>query len=123
MKKIFHILLALIFGVFAYLNLNDPDATIWVLAYASVAVLFALSVGVWSDHRVTLGLAAALFMWMLTMLPGMMAWFRDGMPSITEEMKATEPHIEVVREFLGLLIAVTALVHLGLSQRVTRPRT
>jgi hypothetical protein len=123
MKKILHILLALIFGVFTYLNLNDPDAMIWVLAYASVAVLFALSLGVWSDHRVTLGLAAALSMWMLTMLPGMMAWFRDGMPSITEEMKATEPHIEVVREFLGLLIAVTALVYLGLSQRVTHTRS
>jgi hypothetical protein len=117
MKKILHILLALSFGVFAYLNLNDPDALIWVVAYGSVAILFALSVGVWSDHRVTLGLAAALFIWMLTMLPGMMAWFRDGMPSITEEMKATEPHIEVVREFLGLLIAVSALVYLSFAQR------
>lgn len=123
MKKILHILMALVFGVFAYLNLNDPDAPVWVLAYASVALLFALSLGVWSDHRVTLGLAMALFIWLLTMLPGMMAWFRDGMPSITEEMKTTEPHIEVVREFLGLLIAVVALVYLSFAQRAAHTRS
>jgi hypothetical protein len=122
MRKILHLLLALIFAVFAYLNLNDPDAPIWVAAYASVALLFALSLGVWSDRRVTLGLAAVLFIWMLTMLPGMMAWFRDGLPSITEEMKATEPHIEVVREFLGLLIAILALVYLSFAQRATVAR-
>lgn len=122
MKKILHILLALVFAVFSYLNLNDPDAPVWVAAYASVALLFALSVGVWSDHRITLGLAVVLFIWMLTMFPGMIVWFKDGMPSITEEMKATEPHIEVVREFLGLLIAVIALVYLALSQRATSSR-
>ncbi len=123
MKKILHILLALCFGVFAYLNLNDPDAPIWVAAYASVALLFALSIGVWSDHRVTFSLATALFFWMLTMLPGILSWLRDGMPSITDEMKATEPHIEVVREFLGLLIAVVALVYLALTQRAASARS
>ncbi len=117
MKKILHILLALVFAAFAYLNLNDPDPLIWVSAYGAVALLFALSVGIWSDYRATGTLAVLLLVWMLTLLPGMFAWFRDGMPSITEEMKATEPHIEVVREFLGLLIAVLALVYLFMAQR------
>jgi hypothetical protein len=38
-----------------------------------------------------------------------------GTPSITAEMQATEPHIEVVREFLGLLIAVVSLAWLSLT--------
>jgi hypothetical protein len=52
---------------------------------------------------------------MLTMVPGMVDWFNSGMPSITAEMQATAPHIEVVREFLGLLITVLALVRLTFS--------
>ena len=99
MKKILHLLLALVFLLFAYWNMNDPDALVWVAAY---------------------GLVSLLFGWMLTMLPGMFAWVRDGFPSITEEMKATAPHIEVVREFLGLLIAVVCLGVLFLSQRSGR---
>lgn len=119
MKKALHLLIAAMFALFAYWNLNDPDAFLWAPAYGAVALLFALSTGIWSDRRVTAGLAIVLVAWMLTMFPGMMAWFRAGTPSITEEMKATAPHIEVVREFLGLLIAVCALLYLFLSQRAS----
>ena len=48
------------------------------------------------------------------MLPGLIDWVLTGMPSIVSSMKATEPHIEVVREFLGLLIAVVSLLVLTL---------
>jgi hypothetical protein len=37
---------------------------------------------------------------------------RMGMPTIVGSMKAEEPHIELVREFGGLLLAVAALVYL-----------
>ena len=43
-----------------------------------------------------------------------------GMPNTRAEMMATAPHIEVVREFLGLLIAVACLGVLFLSQRSGR---
>jgi hypothetical protein len=120
MKKILHLLLALVFLLFAYWNMNDPDALVWVAAYGLVSLLFGLAVAGLGDRRITTALGALLFGWMLTMLPGMFAWVRDGFPSITEEMKATAPHIEVVREFLGLLIAVVCLGVLFLSQRSGR---
>ena len=117
MKKILYILLAVVFAAFAYLNLNDPDPVVWVLAYSGVAVLFAFAAFGRADRRISGYLALALGIWMLTMAPGMVDWMEMGMPSITSEMKATEPHIEVVREFLGLLIAVLCLLGLWASTR------
>lgn len=115
LKRIINILLALVFAAFAALQFNDPDPIVWVLAYGSVAVLFALAVFGRADRRVSGWLCVALLVWMLTMLPGMMDWLDSDMPSIVEEMKASTPHVEVVREFLGLMIAVWALVFLTFS--------
>lgn len=115
MKKLLYILLALVFALFAYLNLNDPDPIPWVLAYGASAVLLAMAAFGRADKRVSGWYAVALAVWMLTMSGGMMDWFGAGMPSITDEMQATDPHIEVVREFLGLLIAVLALLWLWWS--------
>lgn len=112
MKKLVHILLALVFLASAYVNLNDPDPLIWVLAYGATALLFAMAALGRTDRRISGWYALALGVWMLTLLPGMIDWFRLGTPSITAEMQATEPHIEVVREFLGLLMAVVALAWL-----------
>ena len=115
MKKLLYILLAIVFVFFAYLNLNDPDPIRWVLAYGATALLFAMAAFGRADKRVSGWYAVAVAVWMLTMSGGMLDWFSAGMPSITGEMHATEPHIEVVREFLGLLIAVLALVWLWWS--------
>lgn len=115
MKKILYALLALVFALFAYWNLNDPDPWIWATAYAAVLVLFALAVLGRADRRISGGYAVALCIWMLTMTSGMIDWANAGFPSIADEMKATAPHIEVVREFLGLLIAVVALAWLAWS--------
>jgi hypothetical protein len=115
LKRILNILFALIFLAFAALNLNDPDPIAWVFAYGSVGLLFGLAVFGRADRRVSGWLCIALAVWMFTMAPGMLDWLDADMPSITEEMKATEPHIEVVREFLGLAIAVLALIFLTFS--------
>ncbi|QQR88220.1 MAG: transmembrane 220 family protein [Flavobacteriales bacterium] len=115
MKKIFYALLALVFALFAYWNLNDPDPWIWATAYAAVLVLFALAVLGRADRRISGWYSVALGIWMLTMSGGMLDWANAGFPSIADEMKATAPHIEVVREFLGLFIAVAALAWLAWS--------
>ncbi len=114
MHRTAYLFIAGCFIAFAALNLNDPDPWIWVLAYGAVAVLFALAAFGRADRRVSGSLALALAVWMLTMSGGMLEWFGLGMPSIVTEMKATEPHVEAVREFLGLLLAVLALLFLTL---------
>jgi len=115
MKRLLNVLLALIFALFAFLNLNDEDAVVWVAAYGSVAVLFGLAVFGRADRRISALLGLGLSIWMLTMSPDMMHWIDADMPSITEEMNASAPHIEAVREFLGLALAVFALIFLTFS--------
>ncbi|HOY28205.1 MAG TPA: transmembrane 220 family protein [Flavobacteriales bacterium] len=114
MHRTAYLFIAGCFIAFAALNLNDPDPWVWVLAYGAVAVLFALAAFGRADRRVSGSLAVALAVWMFTMSGGMLEWFGLGMPSIVTEMKATEPHVEAVREFLGLLLAVLALLFLTL---------
>lgn len=114
MHRTAYLFIAGCFIAFAALNLNDPDPWVWVLAYGAVAVLFALAAFGRADRRVSGSLAVALAVWMFTMSGGMLEWFGLGMPSIVTEMKATEPHVEAVREFLGLLLAALALLFLTL---------
>ncbi|MBL7953208.1 MAG: transmembrane 220 family protein [Flavobacteriales bacterium] len=115
MKRALNIFFSLLFLAFAALNINDLDPVVWILAYGSVGILFALAVFGRADRRVSGWLCIALGIWMCTMLPGMMEWLEADMPSIVEEMQATNPYIEEVREFLGLFIAVLALVFLTFS--------
>ena len=119
--KILNALLALIFLVFAALQYNDPDPVRWMAAYGAVCILCALAAFGRHFRYVDLGLAVVLAIWMLTMLPGVADWVGQGMPSIAGAMHAETPYIEVMREFLGLLIAVGALLHLWrLARRLPR---
>ena len=110
--KYLHLLLALLFAAFAALQWNDPDPLVWVLAYGMVAVFFALAAWGRLPRWPVIAWTALLTLWMLSMVPGVVEWLRMGMPTITGSMKAEEPHIEVVREFGGLLVAVLALLWL-----------
>lgn len=116
--KILNFTLAAVFFLFAALQYNDPDPLVWMLAYAAVGTLCVLAALGGHFKWVVLGLGLLLAGWMATMVPGVIDWVNDGMPSITGAMKAETPHIEVMREFLGLLLALGALVHLWrLAQR------
>lgn len=110
--KILNLILAAVFFLFAALQYNDPDPLVWMLTYSAVGTLCVLAALGGHFRWVVLGLGLALMAWMLSMLPGVIGWVNDGMPSIAGAMKAETPHIESVREFLGLLVAVAALVHL-----------
>ena len=61
MKKLVFLLLAFMFTLFAYWNLNDPDPVKWVAAYASTAVLFAFAAFGRSDRRIV-GLLAVAYL-------------------------------------------------------------
>jgi len=103
--------LAVLLGLFAAVQWNDPDPLEWMLAYGAVALLCGLAASGRFFKVPTLAAVVVLGLWALTMLPGFIAWISMGAPSITGSMKAEEPHVEVVREFLGLLLALAALLH------------
>jgi hypothetical protein len=106
--KAFNLILALIFALFAALQFNDPDPWGWVALYGWVAAVSALAAfGRRYPWLVYLGLAACLI-WLAVLAPGFIAWIQMGMPSIAGSMKAEAPHIELAREFLGLVLAALA---------------
>lgn len=110
--KTLHLSLALVFALFAALQYNDPDPVQWMLVYGSVSALcVGAAFGRFSKPAVIV-VSVTVLVWMLTLLPGFLAWIDMGMPSITGTMQAHEPYIEVVREFLGLAIALIVLLHL-----------
>ncbi|MEO0898457.1 MAG: transmembrane 220 family protein [Bacteroidota bacterium] len=109
-KKVILILLAIVFGLFAYWQLNDSDPQLWVPIYGGVALILALKAFIKLPKIVTLLASVALVVGVGLYIPGAVEWYNEGMPSITGQMKAASPYIENMREGLGLLIAALAMV-------------
>lgn len=105
MKVALNLFVVFVFLIFAYWQLNDPDPLVWVSVYLGVVV----SVGLFLAGKYfpilplvgTIGCLAGL----LYLSPEFISWVKEGMPTITGQMKAETPHVEFVREFLGFLIA------------------
>ncbi|MFK7806787.1 MAG: transmembrane 220 family protein [Saprospiraceae bacterium] len=107
--KIVNIILGILFALFAAVQYNDPDSWNWILLYLFVAVVsFAAAKGRYNKMVLVIAMLGMLA-WMLYLLPGFINWLQSGMPTIVDEMKTTKPHIEIVREFLGLLLAMLTL--------------
>ena len=104
--------LAVIFFLFAAVQFNDPDPWAWVLLYGNTGLLFVIAsfrpIAKWI---LQLGLLFVLG-WLFSLLPDFIRWVQMGMPTITSSMKAEAPHIELTREFLGLLITGLGLYFL-----------
>ena len=113
--KILNILLAIVFAAFAALQYNDPDPLQWIAVYGAVAVLSALASFGRYPRWAIIGLAIVIAGWMLWLSPAVIEWMKLGFPTITGAMEPDEPYVELVRECLGLLIALLAVLHLWRS--------
>jgi hypothetical protein len=105
MKVAPHLFVVVLFLLFAYWQLNDPDAVRWVSIYFGVVVSAALFLA--RRYFPVLPLIGSIIclLGLLYLSPDFISWIKEGMPTITGQMKAESPHIELVREFLGFLIA------------------
>jgi len=110
--KIINGILALLFFLFAALQLNDADPWIWVGIYGAVAVLCGLTASGRYLPKLILGTILLTIFGLGWYLPDFVAWLQSGMTSITSSMKAETPHVELVREFLGLVLVLVTLVWL-----------
>ena len=104
-----HILISVLFIVFAAVQWNDPDAHIWIPVYLVVAIVAFLGFRGRYYSKPYLALSAILVLWMATYLPHIYDWVIGGMPNIAGSMKAESPFIELTREFFGLLICFAAI--------------
>lgn len=101
------------FASFAYVNLNDPDAWLWVTIYLVASICCGLAV--FQKYFPAVYLIAITFYLIYAVRlffakDGVKDWIiRYHTPSLVESMQATKPYIEQAREFFGLLIISGAL--------------
>ena len=108
--KIFNWILTALFALFAIVQLNDPDPIVWVIIYGTVATISGFAAMGKYNKNVILTVIGICIVWMLSLVPGVVDWVNEGMPSITGSMKAESPYIEFLREFLGLFLMLLALL-------------
>ncbi len=110
MMKIVNIILSLLFALFAVVQFNDPDPYYWIIFYGTVATISGFGVVEKYNKNVIITVIGVCIIWMLTLIPSVIDWVNEGMPSFTGSMKAESPYIEYLREFLGLFMALLALL-------------
>ncbi len=111
---ILNVIFFLAFVVFAWFNLNDKDATVWVTIYLAAAICCALAafqIFLPAVYLVLIFIYLVYAIFLFFSKDGVQDWIiKYNRPSIAESMQATKPYIEKTREFFGLLIMSTALV-------------
>ncbi|HLF64978.1 MAG TPA: transmembrane 220 family protein [Saprospiraceae bacterium] len=108
--KIFNLFLVVLFVVSAALQYNDPDPLLWISLYLAVALICGFAAFNKYNRWATLLVMAGCIYQLSILLPAFTQWVRDGMPSITQSMKASSPYVELVREFLGVVISMAVLI-------------
>ena len=118
--KVFNLILAALFTVFAIVQYNDPDPWLWIAIYLFMAVISGMAAfGKYQKMVIGLGLGFCLG-YLVLLLPDFVDWLTSGAESIIGSMKAEKPHIELTREFLGLVFClVTLFFHLRKSYQIT----
>ena len=111
---ILNIIFCISFLGFAYVNLNDNDAFLWVSIYLSAAICCGLAAAGKYYPFAYLFLTAFYLIYAVILFfakDGVRDWIvKYRTPSLVETMQAEKPFIEMTREFFGLLIISAALI-------------
>lgn len=117
--KVFNIVFAILFLLFAYVQVNDPDPILWIVIYLNMTAICTVAVfrklpGVWLYLT-----AGAYFVYACFLIPGSWEWFQSPDRSLLFDdiAKMQYPYIEETREFLGLVICLLVLLVLFLLGR------
>jgi hypothetical protein len=119
-NKIINFLLAIMFLIFAFLQVNDPDPVIWILIYGAMAVVCILAMFNYYNRIALFSLLIFYVIYSFFYFPGVKEWLaQDDKARLFDNVaKMEHPFIEESREFLGLAINVIVLVfHLIRSRK------
>jgi hypothetical protein len=109
-----------LFLLFAIVQWNDPDPLIWMIFYGVMSLIYILlALGKKFAFYLSVLMLTVSVVYMGFILPEIIKWIKDGMPSIVQSMKATIPTIEYTREFLGLLLCLIACIWVIRVQKTT----
>ena len=111
-NRIISFLLFLLFAVFAYVQLNDPDPILWVIAYLIVAIVCLARSFNYSWKYINLTIHIGFVIASFFFIGGVYEWLTtDNKSEIFGEMVYQKPYIEETREFLGLTIAAITMFY------------
>ena len=118
--KILNLVLAAMFVVFAFVQINDPDPVIWILIYGAMAVMCVLAAFGRYYYIPLIGLLLIFMGYSFVFLSGVGEWLASDDKSMLFDdiAKMQYPYIEESREFLGLLICVVTLIMHLVSARL-----
>ena len=112
-STIVNIFLALIFILFAFVQLNDPDPFIWFFIYLLTAILCTVSIFRKTPLALLYGFGLVLLFYAAMHLEFAVEWLMsENKSELFGEMQKDKYYLEGTREFLGLLIAIFAVIHL-----------
>ena len=113
LEKLTNFIICAIFLLFAYVQLNDPDPYVWIIVYGLVAVLFAVSNFVRLPKILIQLVILAFVLFAFYHVDHFYDWLlSDNKSELFGDMIYDKPYIEGTREFMGLLIAIGALIYL-----------
>jgi hypothetical protein len=110
--RIVNFILAIMFLLFAFVQINDPDPVIWILIYGAMAVLCIMAIFEFYPTKFTIGLLVLYVLYSIVYIPGVMEWFRQENKAMLfdDVAKMQYPYVEEAREFLGLVICIIVLI-------------
>jgi hypothetical protein len=118
-RRALSVLGVLVFGVFAALQYNDPDAPVWIALYGAACgacIVAALERRLWPY---ALLLPAVASLWALSLLPSILAQPLDWSAVFGPGGMLMAPGVEETREALGLLIVAAWIGALTFWSRAT----
>ncbi len=122
--KIVNLLLSVLFLVFAFLQINDPDPAVWILIYGVMAVMCVLAAFGYYHIKILIAILVVYVAYSVMYWPSILRWLKaDNKSMLFDDIaKMQNLYIEESREFLGLMICVTVLVvHLVRARIIRRP--
>jgi hypothetical protein len=119
--KILNFILAVMFLIFAFLQVNDPDPLIWIMIYGVMSVLAVLAMFNVHNKNITLILLVSFVAYSLVYVKGLREWFSlDNKAELFDDVaKMQHLYIEETREFMGLWICIIVLIFYFVRARRT----
>ncbi|MBL7858231.1 MAG: transmembrane 220 family protein [Cyclobacteriaceae bacterium] len=110
--RVLNYILALMFLLFAFVQVNDPDPILWILIYGAMAVACVLAAFEIYPTKFLIALLVVYGLYSLVYIPGVLEWLQtDNKADLFDDVaKMEHPYIEESREFLGLLICDAVLI-------------
>jgi len=110
--RILSFTLAVMFVIFAFLQINDPDPVHWILIYGAMAVICIMAGFEYYPKKIMILLFLIYTGYSIVFIPGVQEWMqqRDKGVIFDDLAKMEHPYIETSREFLGLWICNAVLI-------------